>query len=133
MAASQTPWLVTKEMTWNADGFKAIELPLGLSGFVKGAKARVDTSDNGGGSATLQLWIAQATATPGSAPPDEDVFVRKTSISLGAGHATDAVYTDTFEGEGAPYVNKKGAIYLVGQLASSSGNTKVTVMLLGRK
>ena len=75
-----------------ANGFQAVELEGGLSGFVKGLKARVDPTDNGGGSATLQVWIAQSDTAPTAAPADEDVFVRKTSISLGAGHATDAVY-----------------------------------------
>lgn len=133
MSASQTPWLIKKELNWTANGFQAVELEGGLSGFVKGLKARVDPTDNGGGSATLQVWIAQSDTAPTAAPADEDVFVRKLSISLGAGHATDAVYVDTFEGEGAPYAVKLAKLWLVGSLASSSGDTKVTFMILGRK
>lgn len=133
MSASQTPFLLQTELNWTGNGFQAVELPTGLSGFVKGLKARLDVTDNGGGAATLELWIAQADTAPTSAPADEDVFVRKVSISLGAGHATDAVFVASYEGEGAPYARKKASIWLVGNLAASAGNTKVTFAILGRK
>ena len=132
--SAQTPFLIQTELNWTGNGIQAVELPTGLSGFVKGLKARTDVAPlNGGGSATLELWIAQADTAPTSAPADEDVFVRKTSVSLGAGHATDAVFVASYEGEGAPYAKKKASIWLVGNLASSSGSTKVTFSVLGRK
>lgn len=131
--SSQTPWLIQKTVDWSADEYKAVELKAGLSGFIKGVKARVDPSINGGGSAELQLWIAQSDTEPASAPADENVFVRKVTISLGAGNTTDAVYVDTFEGEGAPYALKMAKLWLVGSVTSSSAATRITFMILGRK
>lgn len=131
---SHAPFGVQVLLNWGADGFQAIEVDMGSAGYITSLIGRMDSTLNGGGNnPKVSLWLASSPLAPTSAPTDEDSFLKLVDEHLGAGSATSAAIIQSYADLGAPYVQKEGPLWLVGNLTGATGPVKLTVFMQGHK